>query len=96
MVFSCFPSSLFDHVYQVCAIECGDGKAVGEVYAPATCEIVKVNDALEEDPSLVNQSPYDDGWLVKVKFTEAVNKESLGLLDEDEYEKFLETCESHH
>merc|ERR1712048_8333 len=44
-------------------------KAVGEVYAPTDCEIVEVNEKLNDEPALVNSSPQSDGWLIKVKFT---------------------------
>merc|ERR1719276_730731 len=43
-------------------------KAVGEVYAPADCEVVEVNEKLGDEPATVNGSPEEDGWLVKVKF----------------------------
>jgi glycine cleavage system H protein len=42
-------------------------KAVGEVYAPADCEVIAVNESLADEPALVNSSPEGDGWLVKVK-----------------------------
>ena len=44
-------------------------KAVGEVYAPADCKVLAVNDSLTEEPALVNSSPEKDGWLIKVEFT---------------------------
>jgi len=78
----------------VAAIECGDGKAVGEVYTPQDCEITEVNSALVDDPSIINADPYGKGWIVKVKFGEDFDPSSL--MDKDKYEKYLETCERHH
>ena len=42
-------------------------KAVSELYMPIGGEIVAVNEALEDDPALVNSAPYGDGWLIRVK-----------------------------
>merc|ERR1711972_1132639 len=51
----------------ICTLE--SVKAVGEVYAPVECEVVAVNESLADEPVLVNSSPLEDGWLVKVKYT---------------------------
>lgn len=61
-------------------------KAVGEVYAPADCEVVAVNDALSDEPAKVNSSPMEDGWLVKLKFT----GDAANLLDEAAYKVHVE------
>ncbi len=42
-------------------------KAVSEIYLPVSGEIVEVNEGLEDAPELVNNSPYEEGWIVKVK-----------------------------
>jgi glycine cleavage system H protein len=42
-------------------------KAVSELFSPLTGEVVEVNTALDGDPSLVNQSPYEDGWMIKLR-----------------------------
>lgn len=42
-------------------------KAVSELYMPLGGEIVAVNDALEDDPALVNTDPYGEGWLIRIK-----------------------------
>ena len=44
-------------------------KSVGELFAPASGEVVEVNDAVAGDPTLVNSSPEADGWLIKVRFS---------------------------
>ena len=58
-------------------------KAVSELYAPVSGEVVAVNDRLDKEPALVNSSPYDDGWMIKVRLT--VESEKDGLLGPDEY-----------
>ncbi len=42
-------------------------KAVSEIYIPVSGEVVEINEALEDAPELVNNSPYEEGWIVKVK-----------------------------
>ena len=42
-------------------------KAASEVYSPFTGEVVEVNEDLEDNPELINSSPYDDGWFFKLK-----------------------------
>ena len=57
-------------------------KSVGELYAPVTGRIVEVNEAVVDDPSLVNTSPFEDGWLIKVSVAEGGMDD---LLDRDAY-----------
>ncbi len=54
---------------ELCVVE--SVKSVSETYAPVTGEIVEVNEALEDSPESINSSPYDDGWLVKIKMADA-------------------------
>jgi glycine cleavage system H protein len=63
-------------------------KAVSDVIAPMSGEIVAVNDALEDTPEQINQDPYGEGWLVKVRLT--APEEAGSLLGADEYRKLLE------
>ena len=63
-------------------------KAVSDVIAPLSGEVVEVNDALADAPEKINEEPYGDGWLVKVKLTQA--SEAGALLDAAEYRKLLE------
>ncbi len=63
-------------------------KAVSDVIAPMSGEIVEVNDALEDHPERINEDPYGEGWLVKVRLS--APQEGEGLLDPDEYRKLLE------
>jgi glycine cleavage system H protein len=62
-------------------------KAVSDVVAPLSGEIVEVNDALANAPEKINEDPYGDGWLVKVRLTEP--SEVDDLLDRDTYEGSL-------
>ena len=52
-------------------------KAVSDVYAPLSGEIVEVNTALSDTPDAINTDPYGDGWLVKVKLSDAGEQEAL-------------------
>ena len=58
-------------------------KAVSELYSPVGGEVVEVNDRLDKEPALVNTTPYGDGWMIKVRLTDASEKE--GLMSADEY-----------
>ncbi len=64
-------------------------KAVSDVIAPMSGEIVEVNDALQDTPEKINEDPYGEGWLVKVKLT--APKEAGALLGAAEYRKLLES-----
>jgi glycine cleavage system H protein len=62
-------------------------KAVSDVIAPLSGEITAVNDALSDSPETINEDPYGDGWLVKVKVSDASEAEQL--LDADAYRELL-------
>jgi glycine cleavage system H protein len=62
-------------------------KAVSDVIAPLSGEIVEVNDALADAPERINADPYGEGWLVKVKLSHP--EEASSLLDSAEYRKLL-------
>ena len=62
-------------------------KAVSDVYAPLSGEVLAVNEAVSETPELINEDPYGAGWLVKVKLTNPAETESL--LDANAYRKLL-------
>jgi glycine cleavage system H protein len=62
-------------------------KAVADLYSPVSGEIVEINEALDGDPAMVNNSPLDDGWMFKVKLTDP--GELDGLLDAGAYEELL-------
>ena len=62
-------------------------KAVSEIYMPVAGEISEINEALEDAPELVNESCYDDGWIIKVKPDDISQFEAL--LDKGEYINML-------
>ncbi len=63
-------------------------KAVSDVYAPISGEVVEVNEALPDDPETLNNSPYEEGWMIKVKVADlsVVNE----LMDVAAYQEFTE------
>ena len=63
-------------------------KAVSDIYAPVSGEVVEVNEELPDTPELVNTSPYEDGWMVKIKLSDPSELDSL--LDADAYKAFVE------
>ncbi len=58
-------------------------KAASDVYSPLSGEVIAVNEALADTPELVNQDPYGDGWLFKIKFINHAELEEL--LDSESY-----------
>ena len=62
-------------------------KAVSDVFSPLSGEIVEVNEALSDAPELINDDPYGEGWLVKVKLSDTSEVESL--LDVGAYRQLL-------
>jgi glycine cleavage system H protein len=62
-------------------------KAVSDVVAPLSGEIIEVNAALGEDPDKINDDPYGDGWLVKVRLSDP--SEAGDLMDAADYEAGL-------
>lgn len=63
-------------------------KAASDVYSPIAGEIAAVNEAVVDEPALVNEAPYTDGWLFKLKVADASQID--GLLDADAYAACLE------
>lgn len=52
-------------------------KVISDLVAPATGEVIEINEAVKKDPALVNNEPYDGGWLVKVKLGEPSQVDAL-------------------
>ena len=70
---------------ELCIVE--SVKSVSEIYAPVSGKIANINKKLEETPETINESPYDDGWLVEI---EIANKSEIDkLLDADSYKKLI-------
>ncbi|MCA1730861.1 MAG: glycine cleavage system protein GcvH [Actinobacteria bacterium] len=60
-------------------------KAVSDLYAPVGGEVVEVNEALNDAPEKINEDPYGDGWILKLRVSDEGD-----LLSAEEYEKLLE------
>ena len=58
-------------------------KAVSDLYMPVAGEIVEVNEGLDDDPSKVNDDPYGDGWMIKIRPSD--ESEVTALMDADGY-----------
>jgi glycine cleavage system H protein len=71
---------------ELCVVE--SVKSVSEIYAPISGKVTKVNSALEDSPEVINESPYDDGWLVELEMSEKA--ELAELIDSAAYKKIGE------
>ena len=58
-------------------------KTVADLFAPISGEVVEVNTLLEDSPHLINENPYGEGWIIKIKFSDQLEIE--GLLSADDY-----------
>ena len=63
-------------------------KAVSEVFCPVSGEVVEVNSKLEESPELINQSPHEKAWMIRIRLTNP--GETKELLSAQEYEEYLQ------
>ena len=64
-------------------------KAVAEVYTPVAGEIVEINDAVVDDPELLNEDPHAEGWLVKIRFSSAADLKAL--MSSEQYEEYVKS-----
>ena len=62
-------------------------KTVSDLFMPISGEVIELNEKLESEPELVNSDPYGDGWMVKIKFENKLELDSL--LDAQGYEKLI-------
>jgi glycine cleavage system H protein len=67
-------------------------KAVAEVFTPVAGEVVEVNDAVVDDPELLNEDPHGEGWLIKIRFSSADDLKTM--MKADEYEEFAQSGEA--
>ncbi|HEX6864436.1 MAG TPA: glycine cleavage system protein GcvH [Thermoanaerobaculia bacterium] len=67
-------------------------KAVAEVYTPVAGEVVEVNDAVVDDPELLNEDPHGEGWLIKVRFSSAADLKNL--MNAEAYEEYVKSGEA--
>lgn len=69
-------------------------KATSDIISPISGKVVGVNEELNSSPGLVNSSPYEDGWIIKVEVSDA--NEVKNLMGTDDYSKFCEEEEAKH
>lgn len=62
-------------------------KTVSDLFLPLTGEIIEFNESLEDEPEKVNTDPYGDGWMIKIKFSDASQVEDL--LSADQYKEIV-------
>ena len=62
-------------------------KAVSDVFAPVSGTVIEANDEVVDAPELINESPYEDGWLIKIKLSDP--SEADDLMSAEEYEEML-------
>lgn len=64
-------------------------KAASDIYAPVSGEVVAINEALEDEPELVNNEPYEGGWLFKIKLSDPADVDNL--LTADQYQAQIDS-----
>lgn len=64
-------------------------KAVSDLYAPMSGEIVEINAALDDEPEIINASPYERGWMIKIRLAEGAKLDAL--MDAAAYQKLLDS-----
>ena len=62
-------------------------KTVSDLFMPVVGEIIEFNESLEEEPEKVNEDPYGDGWMIKIKVTDSTDLDSL--LSADDYNSLI-------
>jgi glycine cleavage system H protein len=66
------------------------GKWVGRIPATVSGKVLEANEELEWEPQFVNESPYDEGWLVKIEMTDPSELDNLMRVDSPEFKAFIE------
>ena len=66
-------------------------KSASDVFSPVTGEVLEINESLEDEPEKVNEDPYGDGWMFKVKLAD--KGELDGLMDADAYAEHVASAE---
>ena len=69
-------------------------KAVSDIYAPVSGEVIAINDVLSTAPEKLNESPHGDGWLIKIRLS--APDEISGLLSAEDYQKYVAEEETGH
>jgi glycine cleavage system H protein len=81
---------VFDSGDEVGTIE--SVKAVAEVYTPLAGEVLEINEAVVDDPELINEDPHGEGWLLKVRFSSAADLKQL--MNAEQYEEYAKSGEA--
>ncbi len=81
---------VFDSGDEVGTIE--SVKAVAEVYIPVAGEVVEINEAVVDDPELLNEDPHGEGWLIKIRFSSAADLKQL--MNAEKYEEYAKSGEA--
>jgi glycine cleavage system H protein len=81
---------VFDSGDEVGTIE--SVKAVAEVYTPLAGEVLEINEAVVDDPELINEDPHSEGWLIKVRFSSAADLKAL--MNAEQYEEYVKSGEA--
>jgi glycine cleavage system H protein len=68
-------------------------KAVSELFSPVSGEVVEVNEALSDNPALVNTDPWGDGWMIRIKVSDATEVDEL--MSAEEYDEYIEKESAH-
>lgn len=68
-------------------------KAVSELYAPASGEVVEINESLKDAPEVLNSDPHGKGWLIKISLSDP--EDLKHLMDAEEYTKYVASEEKH-
>ncbi len=63
-------------------------KAVSDLYAPVSGSIIEINDTILDNPELINEDPYEDGWMIKIEMSDS--KELENLISAADYATFIE------
>jgi len=67
-------------------------KAVAEVFTPVAGEVVEINDAVVDDPELLNDDPHGEGWLIKIRYSSADDLKAL--MNPADYEEYVKSGEA--
>lgn len=68
-------------------------KAVSELFSPVSGVVVEINEALRDNPALINTDPWGDGWMIRIRMSDATEVDEL--MTAEEYEEYIEKESSH-
>ena len=68
-------------------------KAVSELFSPVSGEVIEINEALSDKPELVNTDPWGDGWMIRIRVSDATEVDEL--MTAEEYDEYIEKESAH-